>query len=94
MGKAIAWLAGFLVKGATVKFTILTALYALIALVVPFAVKMISKLIDPSGLTNAFSGLPSGVWYFLDLFRLDFGLPLALAAVIGRFLIRRLPVIG
>jgi hypothetical protein len=63
-------------------------------LCVPFAVAQLSGFVGVSALTNAFNGLPAGIWYFIDLARLDFGIPLVLSAFIARFLIRRLPVIG
>ena len=45
-------------------------------------------------LTGALGGIPTAVWYFLDLFAFSQGLPIVLAAVATRFIIRRIPVIG
>lgn len=42
----------------------------------------------------SFGGIPAGVLYFLDPFRLDLGIPMILAAYAIRFIIRRIPVIG
>lgn len=41
-----------------------------------------------------FAALGPGSLYLMDLFQLPFGIPLILAAYLGRFLIRRLPVVG
>lgn len=43
---------------------------------------------------DAFSGLPSGVLYFVDALNLGAGMTIILGAYVLRFLIRRLPVIG
>jgi len=94
MSKLIKWLVYLFSKGMAVKFSAVAAVYAVVAVIVPLAVKFLSGFIDSSNLSNAFSALPPGVWYFLDLFRLDFGLPIVIAAFVARFLIRRLPVIG
>ena len=47
-----------------------------------------------SNLTNAFTQQSSGIWYFLDLFKIPFGISACLSAYVLRFSIRRLPVIG
>ena len=49
---------------------------------------------NPNFLYGAFGGQDSGVWYFLNLFNVSYGVPLCVAALISRFLIRRLPFIG
>ena len=93
--QAILWpIISWLLREVVVKFVVFAAVFALVAFMVPYAVNYLSGFIGTSGLTGAFASLPAGVWYFLDLFRLDFGLPLALSAMVSRFLIRRLPVIG
>ncbi|MBH3382255.1 DUF2523 domain-containing protein [Pseudomonas asiatica] len=58
-------------------------------------------LIDLMGVTQRlklasayFDALPDGVWYFMNLFQVQWGLSLVLASYCVRFLIRRLPVIG
>lgn len=44
--------------------------------------------------SSAFSGIPSQVMYFADIFELNFGITVVLAALSLRFLIRRIPFIG
>lgn len=81
-------------RGVVVQFLVLTAVVALVVFLVPFAIEQIGAFIGTSGLSSAFSGLPAGIWYFIDLARLDFGVPWVLSAFVARFLVRRLPVIG
>jgi hypothetical protein len=77
-----------------IKFLVFTAVFALVALLVPYAVSYLTSFIGTGPLTSAFSALPAGVWYFLDLFRAGFGIPLCISAMVSAFMIRRLPVIG
>lgn len=46
------------------------------------------------GLQNAFSNIPDGVMYFLNIFEVSTGLAIIVTASILRFIIRRLPVVG
>jgi hypothetical protein len=86
----LAWI----FREIVVKFLIFTALFGIIAFFVPYAVGYLSPFLITGGLTSAFDFVPSGVWFFLDFFRLDYGIPLLISAFVARFLIRRLPVIG
>lgn len=87
-------LISWIFRSVIMKFIILTAVFAVMALVVPMAIDLITPFLGASSLTSAFSGLPSGAWWVLDNMALDYGLPLMISAVIARFLIRRLPFIG
>ncbi|HSH72824.1 MAG TPA: hypothetical protein VK974_07180 [Methylophilaceae bacterium] len=87
---ALAWF----LRSALLKATILTILFAIVASLVPKIITYISPFIGTAGLNNAFANIPPGIWFFIDAMRLDFGLPLVIAAYIARFLIRRIPVIG
>ena len=90
----LAPLVSWIFRGVVVKFVILTAIYAVMAVLIPAAISLISPSISSAGLTSAFGGLDSSVWFYLDFFQLGFGLPLILSAAVARFLIRRLPFIG
>lgn len=93
--QAILWpIVSWIFREVVVKFVIFTALFALLAFLIPKAILIVSPWVNSSGLTSAFSGLGSGVWFFLDFFQLGFGVPLLLSAAVTRFLIRRMPVIG
>ena len=87
-------LVSWLIRGVVVKFLILTAIFAAVAALIPAAINLISPHIGTAGLSSSFGGLDSGVWWVLDFFALDYGIPLIISAHVARFLIRRLPVIG
>jgi hypothetical protein len=92
---AILWpLVSWIFRGVVVKFLILTAVFAVMTIVIPVAIAIISPYIGVGSINSAFGSLDSGVWWFLDMFALDYGLPLILSAFVARFLIRRLPLIG
>lgn len=84
-------LLGWFVRGVLVKFVVMIALYWIVAELVGV---MASWLPNGAGLTSAFGGISAATWYFLDLFAFSNGVPLLIAALVTRFLIRRIPVIG
>lgn len=93
--QAILWpIVSWLLREIIIKFSVLTAIFALVAFLIPKAIAIITPAIGTAGLSAAFAGLPAGVWYFLDAFNLGYGLPLMIAAYVARFTLRRLPVIG
>jgi hypothetical protein len=55
---------------------------------------LLPEYMQPSYITSALVTIPPSVWWVLDLFRFTFGLKLVLSALVIRFLIRRLPLIG
>lgn len=93
--QAILWpIVTWLLREIIIKFIVVSAVFFLVAIFVPFAVSYVAGFIGVGSLTSAFSALPAGIWFFLDYFQVGFGLPLVIAAAVSRFLIRRLPVIG
>lgn len=84
-------LLGWLVRGVLVKFVVMVALYWIVAELVGV---MGTWLPTGTGLTSAFGGISAATWYFLDLFAFSNGVPLLIAALVTRFMIRRIPVIG
>lgn len=93
--QALLWpIVSWLLREVVLKFVVLGAIFLLLTVMVPMAVSYLSPWLGTSSLSSAFSGLSSGVWFFLDLFNLGFGVPLLISALVTRFLIRRLPVIG
>lgn len=92
---AFLWpLVAWLLREIVIKFVIFSAVFALVIFFVPFAAEFIGPFIGVPALNSAFQQISPGVWFFLDFFHLAFGVPLLISAVIARFLIRRLPVIG
>lgn len=93
--QAILWpIVSWLLREVVVKFVVLTAVFGLVAFLVPKAVGLLGAFLDAGSLTEAFVGLPASVWFFIDAFQLGYGVPLVISAYVARFLIRRLPVIG
>lgn len=93
--QALLWpIVSWLLREVIVKFIVFTSVFALVAFLVPKAVDFLAPWVGTAGLSGAFAGLGSGVWFFLDFFQLGFGVPLLISAWVTRFLIRRLPVIG
>lgn len=93
--QAIFWpIISWIFREIVIKFAVLTGLFAVLAFVIPKAIDLLGPWLGTSSLSNAFSGLGSGVWFFLDFFQLGYGVPLLISAAVTRFLIRRLPVIG
>lgn len=82
---------GFVFRGVVVKFAVMFAAWFV-------AVELIDALIPyipgVSSLSSSLAALPPTLWYFLDLMKLDVGIPLVLAALSTRFLIRRIPFVG
>lgn len=86
----IAWL----LREIVIKFIVFTTLFALMAFLVPKVTALALPFLDTTPLGNAFAGLSSSVWFFLDFFQIGFGVKATCSAYVTRFLIRRIPVIG
>lgn len=82
---------GFVARSVLVKFV---TFFALFFITTEFVAVIANILPNGNALGNALGGIPSGVWYFLDLFNVTAGIPLLLSAWVTRFIIRRIPVIG
>ena len=91
----ILWtVVSWIFKEILLKFVVMGAIFLAVSELTPLVVQYMGNFINPQFLTSAFAGVPPGVWFFLDFFALDLGLPLLISAYIARFVIRRLPVIG
>ncbi|MCB5195562.1 DUF2523 family protein [Deefgea salmonis] len=93
---ALRTMLGFMLRSVIVKFV---TFFALFFIVKEFVNVMVESQLYPgatqaSTLSNAFSGIPASVWYFLDLFSVSTGLSTVISAYATRFIIRRIPVIG
>jgi hypothetical protein len=84
---------GFVLKSVIIKFGVFFALYFVVTGFVG-VLQSSGLLPSSSAVSGALGGIPSGVWYFLDLFAVSQGIPLILAAMLARFIIRRIPFIG
>lgn len=59
--------------------------------------KFINAIPVPSFMNDAagaFAGIPSTVMYFASSFELNFGIKVVLLALVARFVLRRIPLIG
>lgn len=90
----LAPVVGWIFRTIIIKFVVVSSIFAALTLLIPKAIEYIAPHVGLTGLNNAFAGLDGGVWFFVDFFALDYGLPLMISAIVARFLIRRLPVIG
>ena len=78
---------------STIKFVVFGAL----ALVLAPLMTLLLSLVGTSGINeipSLVSALPADLRFYLGLFRFDVGLPMIVAAVLVRFFIRRLPIVG
>lgn len=87
-------LLSFLASSIFGKALMVGLVFALMAIVVPMAIGLVQPFLDLSAFNSALGGMPEGFFFFAALARLDFGLQIVGSALIARFLIRRLPVIG
>jgi hypothetical protein len=88
---AVNTMLGFIFRSVMVKFVVF---FALFFIVTEFIGLLTPLLPNSAGLSGSLGGIPSGVWYFLDLFNVTAGIPILLSAYVTRFVIRRIPVIG
>jgi hypothetical protein len=88
---ALFSIVGWLFRSVLVKFIFY---FALFFITTEFIQILVPLLPGASSLTAAFSAQTPGVWYFLDMFKVGFGVSACLSAFVLRFMIRRIPVIG
>lgn len=93
---ALRTMLGFMLRSVIVKFV---TFFVLFFIVKEFVNVLVSSQLYPgatqaSNLSSALSGMPSSVWYFLDLFSASTGFSTVISAYATRFIIRRIPVIG
>lgn len=88
---ALFSLAGWVFQSVIVKFILF---FGLFFVTTEFIQVIVPLLPGVTNLTNAFSAQSPGVWYFLDIFKIDYGVSACLSAVVTRFIIRRIPLIG
>lgn len=88
---AVNFLLGFVLRGIIVKFVIAFLLFWGVTLMAEVLVPLLPQV---SAVSSALSDIPPGVWWFLDVFAIEQGLPLVISAYLTRFVIRRIPLIG
>lgn len=90
----VGGLLGFIFKGVVSKFFIFFALFYITTEFIPVIIELFipDKLIP--NLNELFGQLPESIWYFLNIFQFPLGISLFVSAMLARFIIRRLPIIG
>ncbi|ENY6786999.1 DUF2523 family protein [Providencia rettgeri] len=82
----------FIFKGMVAKFFLFSALFYISTEFIPVVIEWF--LPKSTNLADLFSALPDAIWYFLNLLQFPLGVPLVISAMVTRFIIRRLPIIG
>ena len=88
---ALNGLLGFIFRTLIIKFVLFFGLFFIVH---EFVAVLVTWLPTNTNLPQLFSALPDTVWYFLNLANIPFGLSLVISAMVSRFIIRRIPVIG
>lgn len=90
---AIWTMLSFLLRSVVMKLVTLFVLYFIVQALIG-AMQRAGLFPTAASLNGAWSGIPSDIWYFLNLFGVSTGFPLVLSAYVTRFIIRRIPVVG
>ncbi|MCL6371999.1 DUF2523 domain-containing protein [Pectobacterium atrosepticum] len=83
---------GFLLRSVVMKFAVMFGLFFIVQEFVPVLLSLIN--VSPLPLVELFSQLPDSAWFFLNLFQVPTGMALMISAIVTRFIIRRIPIIG
>ena len=84
----------FVFRTVVIKFVVFTAIFVLLAELLPLVTRLMGFDGFYHALGTSMGQIPASVWFFLNAFRFDVGLPLILSAYASRFVIRRLPLVG
>ena len=96
-GLILRLFSGFLVfvfKGIVAKFFVFFALFFITTEFIPVVIELFIPENLRVNFQTLFNNLPSDMWYFLELLKVPFGVTLFISAMLARFIIRRIPVIG
>ena len=84
----------FVFKGIVAKFFVFFALFFITTEFIPVVIELFIPENLRVNFQTLFNNLPSDMWYFLELLKVPFGVTLFISAMLARFIIRRIPVIG
>lgn len=85
---------GFVFRGIVAKFFVFFALFFITTEFIPVVIELFIPENLRVNFQTLFNNLPSDMWYFLELLKVPFGVTLFISAMLARFIIRRIPVIG
>jgi hypothetical protein len=97
LGPLLGAALSFIFQTVVVKFVVFVAVYLLIVTAVPIVFAALSPVAfsGDGGIVSLLTGfMNDGMWYFWYYFRFDFGFPLMVAAMVGRFIMRRIPFLN
>lgn len=94
IAKLLSGVLGFLFKGVVVKFFIFFGLFYITTEFIPVIIELFIPKEFNMDIQSLLNQLPNDIWYFLELFKIPFGLSLYISAMLARFIIRRIPVVG
>ena len=84
---------GFAFKGIVANFFVFFALFFFTTEFFPVVIGLFLPKELPN-LIALFIGLLDSIWYFLSILQIPTGITLVISAMLARFIIRRLPIIG
>lgn len=90
----ISKLLNFIFRKTVPKFFLFFALFYLVLEFTPVLMRWVGGDEMILSLNSSLGAIPSTVGYFLEPFRIDLGLKLIVSALITRFIIRRVPLMG
>ncbi|UMO89587.1 DUF2523 domain-containing protein [Pectobacterium sp. PL64] len=82
----------FIFRSVVMKFVVMFGLFFIVQEFFPILLSLVN--VSPLPLIELFGQLPDSVWYFLNLFQVPTGIAMMVSAIIARFIIRRIPLIG
>lgn len=91
---AAGWLLNYFLGGAAIRWAVLALLWGGVAILLNMLLSYIPAFVDGSSLSSGTSSFTPGIWYFMDYFKVEFGISTALSAAVARFIVRRIPIIG
>jgi Protein of unknown function (DUF2523) len=86
--------AGLFLKTGIVKWSVMFGAFYLISDLLVILLELALPAGGIQTLNSAFAGIPSEMWFFMNLMQVGYGIPLVISAFVTRFIIRRLPIIG
>lgn len=93
--QAILWpIVVWILRTVVLQFLVMAVVMVIVTKLAPVVLSYAANFISAPSLDGVFGSIPPGVWYFLDFFPLDWGLPAIISAYVARFCIRRIPFIG
>lgn len=87
---AVTWI----FRAVVIQFIVMAVILVIVTQLMPIVINYVQSFVNPGTLSGVFGALDPSVWFYLDFFALDVGVPLIFSAYVARFLIRRIPFIG